>query len=324
MASSEPIPTELLTSLHVKYIQSLDNRKEDLEYWLSEHLRLNGIYWGLTALDLMANVDALPRDEVIAYVSSLQHENGGFGGHTHHDPHIIYTLSAVQILATLDALDTIDTEKVVQYVASNQNENGSFRGDEWGEVDTRFSYIALSTLSLLKRLDAVNVDKAVEWILACKNYDGGFGSQPGSESHAGQIFCCVAALAIVNALHYVDADLLCWWLCERQLASGGLNGRPEKLEDVCYSWWVLSALSIMGRVHWIDREKLIAFILSAQDPEQGGISDRRGDMVDVFHTLFGLTGLSLLGYPDLKPVDPVYCMPKHVIERLGLESKYHA
>ncbi|KAI8987664.1 terpenoid cyclases/protein prenyltransferase alpha-alpha toroid [Mycotypha africana] len=321
-SANDTVPTELLVDLHVKYIQSLDTRKDELEYWLTEHLRLNGIYWGLNALDLMGHIDALPRQKVIDYVSSLQHANGGFGGDTHHDPHLIYTVSAVQILVMLDALDAINVEKVVDYVKGLQNEDGSFKGDEWGEVDTRFSYIALNILSLLHRLDAINIEKTVEWILLCKNYDGGFGARPGAESHAGQIFCCVAALAIANALHHVDKDLLCWWLCERQLKNGGLNGRPEKLEDVCYSWWVLSALAILRRTHWIDRDKLIMFILSAQDPENGGISDRRGDMVDVFHTNFGIAGLSLLGYKGLKKVDPVYCLPSYVIDRIGLPSKY--
>lgn len=37
----------------------------------------------------------------------------------------------------------------------------------------------------------------------------------------------------------------------------------------------------------------------------GGLADRPGDMVDVFHTNFGLAGLSLLGYPGLEEVDPV-------------------
>ena len=37
----------------------------------------------------------------------------------------------------------------------------------------------------------------------------------------------------------------------------------------------------------------------------GGIADRPGDMVDVFHTLFGIAGLSLLGYHSLEPVNPV-------------------
>jgi geranylgeranyl transferase type-2 subunit beta len=35
------------------------------------------------------------------------------------------------------------------------------------------------------------------------------------------------------------------------------------------------------------------------------MADRPGDMVDVFHTLFGIAGLSLLGYQGLVEVDPM-------------------
>ncbi|CAG8626148.1 5443_t:CDS:2, partial [Scutellospora calospora] len=180
-------PSELYIDLHVKYIQSLDTKKDDLEYWLTEHLRLSGVYWGLTALDLMNNIDALKREDVVKYVVSCQHDNGGFGGHIGHDPHISYTLYAVQILITEDSLEAANVEKIVEYVASRQDrQTGAFTGDEWGEIDTRFSYIAISCLSLLKRLDAIDVKKAIEFIMLCKNFDGGFGSIPGAESHAGQ------------------------------------------------------------------------------------------------------------------------------------------
>lgn len=162
----------------------------------------------------------------------------------------------------------------------------------------------------------MDVDKAVDHVDACANFDGGYGVAPGAESHSGQIFTCVAALAIAGRLDHVNADKLGRWLSERQVDCGGLNGRPEKKEDVCYSWWVLSSLEMIGRTHWIDRQKLIAFILRCQDPEHGGIADRPGDMVDVWHTVFGLSGLSLLKYPGLEPVDPVYCMPRATIERV--------
>jgi len=199
--------------------------------------------------------------------------------------------------------------------------SGTFAGDEWGETDTRFLYGALNALSLLNLTSFVNVSKAVSHIQACANFDGGYGVSPGAESHAGQIFTCVGALAIAGRLDLVDQDRLGGWLSERQLEGGGLNGRPQKLEDVCYSWWVVSSLAMIGRLHWIDGDKLAKFILRCQvcwlfctpepcadtekDPELGGIADRPGNMVDVFHTVFGIAGLSLLGYPGLNEVDPV-------------------
>ena len=57
-----------------------------------------------------------------------------------------------------------------------------------------------------------------------------------------------------------------------------------------------------------------------QDGVKGGISDRPDDEADVFHTFFGVAGLSLLGFPGLQPVDPVYALPVHVIKRLGLTT----
>ena len=50
----------------------------------------------------------------------------------------------------------------------------------------------------------------------------------------------------------------------------------------------LLCISILGRLHWIDQPALQAFILSCQDGEGGGISDRPDDMVDVYHTFFGV------------------------------------
>lgn len=63
---------------------------------------------------------------------------------------------------------------------------------------------------------------------------------------------------------------------------------------------------------------------AAQDPDDGGIADRPGDWVDVFHTVFGLAGLSLLGYPGLHDIDPLYCMPAEVIAKRGLTREYRA
>ena len=62
-------------------------------------------------------------------------------------------------------------------------------------------------------------------------------------------------------------------------------------------------------------------MLACQDTETGGFSDRPGDLPDPFHTLFGLAALSLLGDQAVKPVNPTYCMPQYVIDRLGLRPQ---
>jgi len=341
-------------SLHTGYIVSLASKLDattSYEGAVTEHLRMSGVYWSLTALSILCPVEKM--DELMGVTSAIgnsarpaildwlfkcfDNRTGGFGGNVGHDGHLLYTLSALQILALVDRLDDdrLEKEAITKFVASLQQPDGSFAGDEWGEIDTRFTYCALSCLSLLGRLDQVDVDHAARYIIKCRNLDGGFGCIIGAESHAGQVFCCIGALAIAQSLHLLDednesnADLLGWWLAERQCDSGGLNGRPEKQADVCYSWWILSALSILGRVSWISKNKLAGFILKCQDDDDGGIADRPEDMADVFHTFFGIAGLSLLGHlhsSDLaktsyRSIDPVYALPTDVVQRLNLQGQ---
>ncbi|KAF2071018.1 hypothetical protein CYY_007661 [Polysphondylium violaceum] len=315
--------TNMLKDKHVEYIINLDKKEKSFEYWVTEHLRMNGLYWGLTALNLMNSIDKMNKQELIDWLLSCQKPNGGFGGNTHHDDHLLSTLSAIQILVQFDSLDKLDIDSVVNYIVKLQQEDGSFIGDQYGEVDTRFSFVAILALSLLGHLDKINQDKAVEFINKCKNFDGGYGSIPGAESHAGQIYTCVGALAILNRLDTIDIDNLGWWLCERQLPNGGLNGRPEKSSDVCYSWWVVSSLSTIDRLDWIDNDKLKTYILKCQDNETGGVADKPGDMPDVFHTFFGIAGLSLMGYFDLEHIDPVYALPTKLLDKLNINLPWN-
>lgn len=69
---------------------------------------MNGVYWGLTALHLLGHPQALPHHETVDFVLSCQHDNGGFGAAPGHDAHMLYTVSAVQILATVNAFDELE------------------------------------------------------------------------------------------------------------------------------------------------------------------------------------------------------------------------
>lgn len=335
-SSSQP---RFYHALHVKYVAGLSKQlKSSYEGAIVDHLKMSGVYWSLAGISLLLNAQQVDEamglttiqegeDESIVdwVISCLDPKSGGFGGQRGQDGHLLYTLSAIQIVAIADKLPLIDVDLVVDFIASLQQPDGSFAGDKWGEIDTRFTYCALSALSILKRIDAIDMKLAVDYILHCRNeLDGGFGAVVGGESHAGQVFCCIGALSIAKALDRLPQnDILTWWLAERQCDSGGLNGRSEKQADVCYSWWILSALSILGRMDWIAQDKLAAFILQCQDPDDGGIADRPEDMPDVFHTFFGVAGLSLLAKlpTELRQIDPIYALPVDVVERLDLQGQ---
>ncbi|KAH7830772.1 putative Geranylgeranyl transferase type-2 subunit beta [Monocercomonoides exilis] len=308
---------------HVQFVHKLMHAPETLESIMTEHLKMNAIYWGLSVLDLL---DSLPSkeesDEIMKWIMSCRNRDGGFGGAPMHDSHILYTLSAIQSAVILGHLDQIDCDSVVNYIVGLQKPDGSFMGDKFGEIDTRFVYCSCLSLSILGKLDAINQKSAAEYIEKCKNWDGGFGQKESSESHGGQIFCCVGALSLLNRLDIVEKDKLAWWLSERQTSVGGLCGRPEKDPDVCYSWWILSSLAILDRLKWISCDALSAFILHCQDPENGGISDAPDNVADVYHTFFGIAGLSLMGKCDLKrTIDPSYALTHRALESIGINKE---
>lgn len=118
-------------------------------YYMTEHMRMSGMYWGLTALDLMGKLEQIDKQRVLEFIGQCQSDCGGISASVEHDPHLLHTLSAIQILCIYDALDVIDIEQVVKYVKERQQPDGSFTGDYWGEVDVRFSFCAVATLSLL-------------------------------------------------------------------------------------------------------------------------------------------------------------------------------
>lgn len=57
-----------------------ESQESSLAYHQSEHLRLNGIYWGLTALYIMGRQDALDREEMIRMVMACWDEKAGESG----------------------------------------------------------------------------------------------------------------------------------------------------------------------------------------------------------------------------------------------------
>jgi geranylgeranyl transferase type-2 subunit beta len=72
---------------------------------------------------------------------------------------------------------------------------------------------------------------------------------------------------------------------------------------------------MLDHLDWIDASGVMSFIIRCQDPEDGGIADAPGDMADVFHTFFGLAGMSLLGDRTLAEIDPRWALPIETLKR---------
>ena len=307
---------------HLTYLTTLDKTRDkySIGFFTNEHLKVSALFWGVGALNLINSIDKHDTEKTVKFLSECYNPDGGYGGSAKQDSHITSTHYALLTLIQLNRLDSalIHKEQISKYIKSLQNKDGSFKGDTYAETDSRFSYNAVSILKILgyNPEDIIDLPKATEYVLSCQNFDGGFGSIPGAESHGAYCFCCIGFLSVTGQLNLLDKVQTGKWLAERQTHLGGFNGRPEKLPDVCYSWWVLSSMFMIGTESFFDKDLLIKFILECQDDELGGIGDRPGNCHDVFHTFFGFCGLSLLGYGNLKMIDPTYAIPKDDINKL--------
>lgn len=69
---------------------------------MTEHFRMSGMYWGITAVDLLSHLDRMDRSQIIEFVRKCQDPvSGGFSPSLGHDAHLLYTLSAVQVIDTV-------------------------------------------------------------------------------------------------------------------------------------------------------------------------------------------------------------------------------
>lgn len=331
-----------LIAKYIAHLGTVLNDETQLEYHLSQHLRMNGLYWTAISLQL---VDSQQNQDILDWIKSCYcSEEGSFSPFPGHDSHILSTLSAIQLLVVYKHTDMLKEvlSKVFGYILKLQLPNGSFKGDIFSEeVDTRFSYNSLHILYYIKRIlpatfeqeqlgEAVN--KGLYYLKSCFNYDGGFGLRPGCESHGAQVWTSFASFAIWGKIDEFftveELENLKWWLLERQNPNGGLNGRPCKLSDCCYSWWCLASLKLLNYsknfdsecIALLDLKKLKSFIINCQDEVDGGIADRPGNVVDIFHTCFGLAGMSLieevLKEERFKRIDPRFCMLTEIIDTL--------
>lgn len=120
---------ELNRPHHLQFIKDLDGRIRKYDYWQADYLRLNGIYWALTALlvlrpglcpssEAFDGLSPMKKSDIIDFIIQCQSSKGnylpmssiilslgGFGGNVGHDAHLTFTLSAFQILLLLGSLN---------------------------------------------------------------------------------------------------------------------------------------------------------------------------------------------------------------------------
>jgi geranylgeranyl transferase type-2 subunit beta len=64
---------------HIKYIKKVANDTSSFEFVVSQHLRMSGVYWGLTALSILGvDINAeMDTETIVEWALSCQDDTGG-------------------------------------------------------------------------------------------------------------------------------------------------------------------------------------------------------------------------------------------------------
>lgn len=146
MLSYQELQSSLLRQQHIEFVRAHNVKQETLDFYATEHLRLSGAYWGCMALSLLSDEPQAPVDckfrlplyfsamkhmfepnldnsgqikptatggtveELVDWVWRCQRPDGGFGGNVGHHSHVLFTLSALQVLALCDRLHRVSLD----------------------------------------------------------------------------------------------------------------------------------------------------------------------------------------------------------------------
>lgn len=278
--------------------------------------RLTLLYFSVSGLDLLGQIDMVDKEAVIAYIYSLQsprQDRGGFYGYPktefaseeldkcNNQPHITNTyVSLVMLLILGDDLGRVNREALVQSLKSWQLSDGSFCcitgiSSLDSESDMRFVYCAASIMYILDLWHAVDLNGMFAFILASQSYDRAFGMGPLTESHGGCTYCALASLSMMGRLAELPgSEELIGWCAHRQIF--GFQGRVDKPMDSCYSFWVGASLQLLGAGALLQSESCVEFLGQCEARGTGGFQKcPEASHADLLHSYFSICGLSLCG-----------------------------
>jgi len=308
---------------HREFIKNSSRDTETIEYALTEHLRLSGMYWGLTANALLSREKEeqnaiMSKEDVVKFINECYDEKSSlFAGAPGHDGHVLYTLSAIQIFVLYECvreqLSEERAKKICRAISKLQNTtDGSFSGDEWGEVDTRFSYCAFSALSLLAHgmgeecfLDFDrndNVDKDNN-----KNAASMEALEIDEEKKKKDSSANDKALEIMRKI--VDVDKGCEFIMKCRNFDGGFGSTPGGESHAGQIFVCVGALQICNQLDLLyatdadednnnkeddEENDKLAWWLAERQVKVGGLNGRPEKLPDVCYSWWVLSSLAAL------------------------------
>eukprot|EP00831_Metopus_contortus_P081118 TRINITY_DN8457_c0_g1_i3.p1 TRINITY_DN8457_c0_g1~~TRINITY_DN8457_c0_g1_i3.p1 ORF type:complete len:427 (+),score=33.48 TRINITY_DN8457_c0_g1_i3:31-1281(+) len=333
---------EVNKELHVKYIMKTlaampqwYSRMDSGQPWF--------LFWVTNTLDLLSTsekryeISLSVKEKFISYLRACVHPEGGFSGSPGMEAHVASTYAALNAIISLqleEGYKLIDREKMLSYLLRLKHNfstplsppsecskarttiPGSFQIHINGENDLRAVYCSLVVADVLNLLDNPALREGIgDFISSCQTYEGGIACVPLAEAHAGYTYCGLASLIFLKETDKINIEKLLEWTVNRQLEhEGGFNGRINKLVDSCYNFWLGSINELVDIVHkgkahykgeWLYNQRAVqGYTLICCQSTKGGLIDKPGKNVDLYHTCYSLSGMSIAQSKSL--YEPLY------------------
>lgn len=292
-------------SKHLAFILKLQNIEDSYEYCQTEHLRMQVLYWALCALALLDEIDSIDKikqKEMIEFVlNCFDDESGGFGGNLNHDPHLLNTLSAIQILLLLNKNKNIyqilplnQIIKIVEYIKSLQKSDGSFTGDKWGEVEW-FFYLNLLCKDIgvyfLKYIFYENKAKRKK----NKNKTKIFNF---SKVDTRFTYAAVNGLSLLGGLSEINKEKCIEFLIECRNFDGGFGTIPYAESHSGMVFCCVGSLAILDSLSEVDIDVLNWWLCERQVKSKnieydGGLNGRPEKLSDTCYSWWVLSAMSI-------------------------------
>lgn len=286
-----------IANQHLDYILHID---EDLAMFLNtQHLRMGGLYWGITALDLLQynhsskrSVDKLSMTRGTSLTNSAscsfsrlhKGDEPAASLSEHHEEEIVKLCQG--------------REEVVEWIVKCQNGDGGFGPSLFHDSHITSTHYAVLVLCVYDVLDRIDVESAAHYIQKLQSSeDGSFAGDEWGETDARFTYCALACLTILRKIDIIHVDAAADYLLRCSSYDGGFSSIPGAESHAAYTFCCVSGLTLCGRLNGINKDSLGWWLCERQTPS-GGFNGRPEKFPDVCYSWWILSALMIIGRLD--------------------------
>jgi hypothetical protein len=234
------------------------------------------------------------KNAIIGYLKSAQQKDGGFiADKSGRISSLLYTDTAIETLARLNAVNAVDTARAKAFVAAVKNADGGFGfSREARESSLATTFYAVRILKTLNALDLVDQTTSAQYIKGFERNSGGFGYVKGTGiANAKNTFMAAYTLNALGKLDNKARTNAVKFLAKTPYLNKKSKERPE-LDEQLYAVKALKELKAADRV---DGKLAVAFMRKLYIPANGGFGPLEGYGATPDSTTTGLRILNEIG-----------------------------